>query len=130
MTRSTRSAWRHAFLWIPPIVYAALILSLSSQSNPLPALTSLMWDKALHTAEYAGMAFLVCRALRGEGVRRWRSVALAILIASAYAATDEWHQLFVAGRAADVLDWTADTIGGVIGATTYTVVTGLIASVP
>ena len=125
MTRSIRSVWRHAFLWTPPIVYAVLIFYLSSESNPLPPLTSTVWDKALHTAEYTGMAFLVCRAVRGEGLRRWKSVALAILIASAYAASDEWHQLFVPGRNADVLDWIADTIGAVIGATAYSAVIGL-----
>jgi VanZ family protein len=114
-----RSVYRRALLWAPPVLYATLIFHFSSESNPLPALTSLVWDKALHTTEYAGLGLLLCRALRGEGVRWWASMVLALLIASAYAASDEWHQWFVPGRDADVLDWVADTIGAAIGSTLY-----------
>ena len=55
-------------LWAPPIIYMAAIFQLSSQTNPLPQLTALVWDKLLHTTEYAGLAFLLSRALVGEGV--------------------------------------------------------------
>jgi VanZ family protein len=117
-----RSLSRRALLWMPPIVYAALIFHFSSESNPLPALTALVWDKALHATEYAGLAFLVCRALRGEGLRPWVSVALAILIASAYGGSDEWHQFFVPGRDSDVMDWVGDTFGSTLGAPAYTAI--------
>jgi VanZ family protein len=106
-------------LWGPPVLYGFLIYHFSSESNPLPGLTSLVWDKALHATEYAGFALLLCRALRGEGLRWWRSVALALLLASTYAATDEWHQLFVAGRTADVADWLADVVGAAAGSSIY-----------
>jgi VanZ family protein len=122
--------WRHVSLLVPPVVYAALIFHFSSESNPLPALTSVIWDKALHISEYAGFAFLVCRALRGVGVAQWRSFTLALLIASAYGTSDEWHQLFVPGRDSDVLDWTADTIGGAFGVALYSAVVTLIGFVP
>jgi VanZ family protein len=114
-----RSAWRHGFLWIPPILYAVLIFHLSSESDPLPQLTSLVWDKALHVIEYGIFALLLCRALRGGGLG-WRvCLPLAVLIASAYSASDEWHQLFVPGRDADTMDWAADTIASVVAATGY-----------
>ena len=106
---------RRALLWGPPVLYAVLIFHFSSESNPLPGLTSLVWDKALHTTEYAGFGILLCRALRGEGMRWWLAIALAALLASGYAATDEWHQLFVTGRDSDVRDWLADTIGAAAG---------------
>ena len=51
-------------------------------------------------------------------------MALALSIASAYAASDEWHQSFVAGRDSDLFDWVADSIGAVLGAAGY----GLIAA--
>ena len=110
-----RSAWRHSILWAPPIIYAAVIFHFSSESNPLPELTTRIWDKALHAAEYAGLAMLLSRALWGEGFSRGRSMALALFVASAYGASDEWHQLFVPGRDSSVLDWMADTIGAAVG---------------
>jgi VanZ family protein len=37
-------------------------------------------------------------------------------MASAFGASDEFHQAFVPGRTADVADWMADTLGAAIGA--------------
>ena len=53
---------RRVLLWGPPILYMALIFHLSSESQPLPALTAHVWDKLLHTIEYAGLALLLARA--------------------------------------------------------------------
>jgi VanZ family protein len=116
MSPRTRNRW---ILWGPPVIYAFFIFPFSAESNPLPALTSLVWDKALHVTEYAGFALLLCRALRGEGLRWWRSIALAVILASVYAATDEFHQLFVPQRSADVADWLADVIGATVGSSLY-----------
>jgi VanZ family protein len=58
---------------------------------------------------------LLCRGFQGEGVRRWLSVCLALVVASAYGVSDEWHQSFTAGRDSDVFDWVADVIGAVLG---------------
>jgi VanZ family protein len=117
---------RRVVLWGPPVVYALLIFHFSSESNPLPALTAAVWDKALHATEYTGFALLLCRALRGEGLRWWRSIALAVIVASVYAATDEFHQLFVIGRTADVEDWLADVVGGAAGSSLYRLVSEVI----
>ena len=46
----------------------AVIFYLSSQPDPLPELTAAVWDKALHFLEYAGLAVLLVRAFRGEGI--------------------------------------------------------------
>lgn len=64
--------------------------------------------------------------MRGEGMRWWPAIALAALLASAYAATDEWHQLFVPGRDSDVRDWLADTIGAAAGSGFYRVISQLL----
>jgi hypothetical protein len=45
---------------------------------------------------------------------------VSLVIVSAYGATDEWHQSFVPGRAMDVQDWIADTIGAAIAVVLYT----------
>ena len=42
-------------------------------------------------------------------------IVLAIVLASAYGATDEFHQLFVPGRSCDPADWLVDTIAATIG---------------
>ena len=48
----------------------AVIFYLSSEPEPLPELTAAVWDKALHFLEYAGLAVLLGRAFRGEGIAR------------------------------------------------------------
>ncbi len=111
--------WPHLHLWLPPLAYMVLVFHLSSQSNPLPVLTEHVWDKALHCSEYGGLAFLLCRALRGEGLGWPAALSLAFTATSVYGATDEWHQLYTPGRSADVHDWMADTVGAAIGLGSY-----------
>ena len=103
-------------LWLPPLAYMALIFYLSSQSDPLPQLTAHVWDKLLHALEYAGLAALFARALLGEGLGWTASVAAAALLAAAYGATDEYHQLSVPLRTADLQDWIVDVVGASLGA--------------
>jgi len=114
-------AGRRAVLWLPPLVYALVIFSLSSQSAPLPELTGHVWDKFLHTIEYAGLGLLLCRACVGEGLPWVRATILAIAISSAYGASDEWHQSFVPDRSSDVRDWFTDNLGATLGAGCYAV---------
>jgi VanZ family protein len=106
-------------LWLPPLVYMGGIFYVSSQSDPMPLIRAKVWDKLLHTLEYAGLAVLFCRALLGEGVSSHAAFAAAILLASAYGATDEYHQLSVASRSADVQDWVVDILGASLGAVGY-----------
>jgi VanZ family protein len=110
------------WLWVPPVTYMAVIFYLSSQQNPIPALTERVWDKGLHTIEYGGLGLLFCRALIGEGVGWVRAAVLAACLTTAYGSTDEWHQLFTPGRSSDVRDLIADAVGGVIGASAYVAV--------
>ncbi len=107
---------RRALAWAATLAYAALIFWLSSQPNPLPALTERFWDKAVHFAEYGALGALLLVALRESRVAPLRAAVLAALVASLYAASDEVHQSFVPERDADVRDWLADTLGGAAGA--------------
>ena len=52
---------------------------------------------------------------QGEGPWSWRDARLALLLVALYAATDEFHQLFVPSREAAVHDVLLDTLGGAIG---------------
>jgi VanZ family protein len=107
---------RRAWLWLPPLLYMALIFYLSSQSEPMPGLTTRVWDKALHFIEYGTLCVLLCRALHGEGLAVLRLALVAVVLTSAYGATDEVHQSFVPERNADADDWLADTTGGAAAA--------------
>lgn len=114
-----RSPLERARLWGPPVAYMGLIFFLSSESNPVPEVTALVWDKVLHGVEYSILGVLLSRALTGEGLASTSSFVLALIAASAYGASDEWHQAFVPLRSADLSDWTADTVGSLVGGVTY-----------
>jgi VanZ family protein len=104
--------------FLPAALYAAVIFYLSSQAHPLAFLPPevLLQDKLLHLLEYAALAALLVPGLRLAGVSVRAALLAALVMASLYGLTDEFHQSFVPGRDADVLDWVADTTGGAIGA--------------
>ena len=80
-----------------------------SQDSVNPALLELLLRKGAHMAEYAVLFLLLFRALRLSGVRRPGLTAL--LLSAAYAATDEFHQMFSEGRGPSPLDVLIDTAG-------------------
>lgn len=68
---------------------------------------------AAHFLEFTGLAVLVFNALyRTFGYIR---PYLSFAVSSAYAATDEFHQLFVDGRACTLSDWLVDSLGAASG---------------
>ena len=76
--------------------------------------------KCAHLAEYSVFALLVWRAFRRpqkDNPRpwNWREARLTILVVALYAASDEFHQLFVPTRDAQVRDVVLDTFGGAAG---------------
>jgi VanZ family protein len=98
--------------WLPPALWAALILVVTSIPAPPDAPAGIPHlDKAVHVFLYAGQGWLVARALR---TRRSLTLLAALLGVAAFGALDEWHQVFFA-RDPDMLDWIADTLGASIG---------------
>jgi VanZ family protein len=75
--------------------------------------------KWAHVTEYAILAMLLWRALRkpGDSVNGWSWPAAGRIafLAMLFAATDEFHQLFVPTRGASVVDVLIDTSGAVLG---------------
>ena len=100
------------------VAWAALIFWESSKPNPFPFLPSglLSHDKLLHALAYGVLGALAAVALASGRLRIGRAVAAAALLATAYGATDEWHQSHVPNRDADVYDLVADAAGGLAGA--------------
>lgn len=72
-------------------------------------LVGLLVRKAAHMTEYAVLFLLYRRALFLSGVKRPGITAL--VMSACYAATDEWHQSFVADRGPSVVDVGIDTVG-------------------
>lgn len=69
-----------------------------------------------HFLEYLILGAFLAAALSQHLERRRTVLIAAIVLASLYGATDEFHQLFVDGRACDPLDWLTDTAGAALGA--------------
>ena len=103
--------------WLWPLValYCGIIFYLSSLSHPLPLLTAHVWDKALHTIEYAGLGLLLALWFGAP----WQSdpgpYAWAWAIGTLYGASDEFHQRFVPGRSGELPDLLADAVGCLVG---------------
>jgi VanZ family protein len=98
----------------------ALIFAASSQ--PKAAVPDFgAWDlgvkKAGHLLIYAVLGLAWQHGLAGGGGRAPAAAqaVLAVALAGLYGATDEFHQSFVAGRGAGVLDVAVDTLGAALG---------------
>ena len=109
------------------VVWAVVIFSFSAQpdteSSEISGHVSYrivkMWNqvfglnpvrKAAHMSEYAVLALLIFQALTAFDRKKNRG-CMALGITAAYAATDEFHQLFVPGRAGRVTDVLIDSAG-------------------
>ena len=102
---------RRALLWGPVVAYMAGIFYLSHQSSP--PVPGGIPDWILHGVEYFGFAVLVLRAVSGglpAALNRPR-VLSTMAIVTAYAISDEVHQMFVPYRTADIRDVRSDVIG-------------------
>lgn len=70
-----------------------------------------------HFCEFTVFGALLANAFGRHFRGRWLVVLLlAVLAASAYAVTDEVHQIFVPDRMCDIVDWIVDTTGALLGA--------------
>ena len=105
------------YLWGPVLAHMALIFAASSRSDT-SAVPSVIPDKVMHFAVYAVLGALILRAVAGG--RRSNvtlsGVLTAVVMATLYGITDEWHQSFVPGRTSDALDVVADLAGASAGA--------------
>jgi VanZ family protein len=72
--------------------------------------------KAAHMTEYAVFCLLVYAAFLDAEDFEWRGgLALrSVVIAGLYSLTDEFHQTFVLGRTASIIDCGIDTIGAAL----------------
>ena len=99
--------------WVPVILYAGLIFTVSSFPLPPPKVEIPFIDKLIHLIEYGILGFLFYRALRVSRLVK-QVFILAIIFSILYALSDEIHQFFVPGREFDFWDLAADSLGIVL----------------
>ncbi|HVU23717.1 MAG TPA: VanZ family protein [Opitutus sp.] len=105
----TRVAW--------PLVLAVEIVWCSSRVVWEPSVVPSN-DKLVHALVFGLLATLMARI---AAVQRTRGLGIytAVLIVSAFGASDEIHQYFTPGRDSEVLDWVADTAGAALATVLY-----------
>jgi hypothetical protein len=97
--------------FLPAVAWMGVIFTLSSQHHiPKTFGVSIEFTAiAGHLCIYSVLTALLYGGLPLE-MGRWRRAALALVIAVAYGASDEFHQSFVPGRDASLGDLLVDTI--------------------
>ncbi|HAL73636.1 MAG TPA: VanZ family protein [Clostridiales bacterium] len=141
--RSDRQPIRPAFAWILVLLWMLIIFLLSAQdgsasgqlsnniagwlynlftgqSDPegITAFEGVLRQIA-HGGAYFVLAILVSLALSRSGISDIRHIILTLVICALYAGSDEWHQSFVPGRAAELKDYAVDLAGAVLGVLLY-----------
>lgn len=95
-----------------------IFYSSSISAEKLPKFDIPNIDKLFHFIEYFVLGFLLVRALTHSYANpNYKYILIAaVLIASLYGASDEFHQRFVPGRTCDLFDFLSDLISSVLGA--------------
>jgi VanZ family protein len=128
--------------WLPLLAWMAVIFTASSDtksfehssrilapllhwlfpqiSDDTVHLIVLAARKCAHLIEYAVLAILLRHVLRKPEKNdpcswNWHEARLVLLLVALYAASDEFHQRFVAARTAHVTDVFIDAAGGAAG---------------
>lgn len=143
--KAEEARWRKAstaVAWALVAAWAAVIFAMSAKSGleldagtgivslakrwlagALSALTGQSVDPSPigHFAEYLVFGALLANALRHH-LPAGRAAMGAVGIAAFYAITDEFHQIFVPGRACDPADWLVDVSAAIISALLFALV--------
>lgn len=112
-SQATLQALSPVSRWLPPAIFAALILVATSWPDLDLGRLPTRFDKVGHAGMYGIFGVLVLRATGRPAA--WPTVVWSWVGIALFAATDEWHQQFISGRAAGVGDWTADVVGALLG---------------
>jgi VanZ family protein len=104
--------WALVAAWMA-VVFAVSSLSRLGMAERVP-------DVISHPIEYGIGAVLILRAIGGPGrAPGWTAAVGAVVLATLYGVTDEYHQSFVPGRHADAADVAKDLVGAAAGTVLY-----------
>lgn len=134
-----------AFCWILVVICMGIIFWLSSRTADessaqsgaiLQWLISIFGDnlftdfivrKAAHCLEFTGLCVLFNLAF--YQTRKKIMPIISIACTSLYAASDEFHQLFVDGRSCQFTDWIIDSCGAILGTIGFLILYKIICSI-
>ena len=108
--------------WGPALGLMLIIFLFSSRSrDELPdfGLWDLFAKKSVHMVEYALLAVLMLRGVRGDAPGRPAHYGWAFALAVLYAMSDEYHQTFGPGRMGTWQDVGIDAVGATIALTLH-----------
>ena len=91
-----------------------VVSGIPNEQIPSAGAWDLLVKKGAHMLAYGLLAVLWLRALRPLAPGRW-APAVAWAVAVLYAASDEYHQTFVAGRNGTPVDVLIDGVGAALG---------------
>lgn len=110
---NTPNRW---LLVVTPIAIMAIIFALSSRSH-LPDLDGGRGFQSVagHFTVYAALGASLTVLFRSLGWSPARAMIAAIVLATLYGVTDEFHQWFVPNRTTDPFDVLVDFLGATVG---------------
>jgi VanZ family protein len=114
--RSKRNACQHIAILVLGLYWSVLFAGTHMPSSMVDV--HLPHDKILHFTAFVGLSFLLAWS-QAVSRPRWSTVRTTLLVVIAYAAVDELTQLCVPGRSSDLLDWSADIAGALMGLAAY-----------
>jgi VanZ family protein len=115
-TKKDNPFMRFINFWLPVIIYAIFIFSMSSiPGDSLPSLFRFQ-DVFGHLLEYMVFGILIRRAMKAyyPGMVYGVRLCWVLFISLAYAATDELHQSFIPSRTPSFVDIAYDGLGVVL----------------
>lgn len=105
------------FVYTPLIIYwIALFIGTTLPAQSLPKLG--MKDKLEHFLAYLGLTFLLSFTFMFQKkikILSEKPLLFALLVGIFYGLVDELHQILIPGRSCELLDFSADMIGGFLG---------------
>jgi len=124
--------WLLSFLWVAKMFWMSTGVFSGDLSRPLLArlldllridlsaaafgVLHILLRKSAHLFEYAVFSFLLYRALGDRDRLSWQPhiARWCILAGAVYSLSDEFHQAFVRGRGASLVDCAIDTAGAAL----------------
>ena len=133
-TQSGRLSKRQIVFLVLSVLFAIMIFCFSARNGEESTEAQLAFAakvdhpirKLAHATEYAVFAMLLCGVWLDVRRKRKVSALFAWGTATVYAATDEFHQLFVPGRSGQVKDVLLDSCGAAVGVLILMLVAALI----